>query len=181
MAHARDRKTLGFKPLSTENWRDADSTFALFHPWGSSDDPGTAWAAEVLDTELPSGTPIEIIRMFEAAVGALVYATYFYPLLALGVALLLRIPEAAASAKCKELAAPPGIDNFARAIDWLASEGWLQPNDRERWHLLRQLRNETAHPSFQDIWPPGESLHFRDIVVEAVRTLFPEGRGVAIP
>jgi hypothetical protein len=167
----RDQKTLGFKPLSVQNWRDSDPLFATFYPWASSEDPGAAWVADVLNAELPAATPIEIVRMFEAALGPLVYAYHFYPLLAHGLTLLMRIPEAAATERCKQLSAPPGCSDFSRKIDWLASCGVLQPGQKEAWHLLREFRNEVSHASFQDIWPPGSVLQWRDRIAEAITWL----------
>ncbi len=96
----------------------------------------------------------------------------FYPLLILGVEQLFRVLEASASLKCKEMAAPPKSKTFEAKIGWLAEGGVIAAEQKLHWQAIRQLRNDSSHPSEQNIYSPGMALQVLDATVELINALF---------
>ncbi len=166
-------RELRFKRLTTENWLTVDPTWADFVMSQSHPDPGKAWVTDILAPNLNESAPMPVVRLFEVARGALVYGLAFYPLLVIGLDQLTRVVEAAAAAKCAELGAPPGVNRYARYVDWLVANGVIHPDHEQRWRAAVALRNETSHPDEQNLYPPGWVLGLLDGTVEMISHLYP--------
>ncbi len=168
---------LGFKRLTVENWLTVDPAWRDILMPNSDPDPSRAWVKDVLDTQLSPSTPPEIVRLFEAARGTLVYSLMFYPLIAIGLDQLTRVVEAAALAKCRALGAPQGVNGFTRSIEWLAAQRVIPDSDRSWWRSMVALRNEVSHPQDQSQYWPGWVFRQIDATVAAIAALFPSTIG----
>src|ERR1700679_403437 len=115
----------GFKRITVENWLTVDPIWRSFVMSDTLSDPSEAWVSDVVRANLNTVVPIPIRKLFETARGTLVYSLMFYPLLTLGTEQLFRVFEAAASAKCKELAVPNKTRAFAQKVDWLRENGQI--------------------------------------------------------
>jgi len=99
----------------------------------------------------------------------------FYPLLTLGAEQLFRVLEAAVSLRCHVLSAPSQVRTFARKIDWLTSQKLITPEEQERWHAMRKLRNLGSYPTEQAIFSVGMTLTVLGSTVELINMLFLQG------
>lgn len=177
--------TLGFKELTASNFLQIDEVMEAFVTIDPAGDvrqvPPHEWAAEILNVRLGVAVPLEVHRLFAVARGAMLYGHFFYPLYALASEQLFRVAEAGLSLKCRELAAPAGVDDFSRRIDWLKSCEFFSEEKGGLWHALRELRNSASHPADQLILPPGHALTLLRRVADDVDGLFRPSGSVKVP
>jgi len=138
---------LGFRKISPDDWLNADIPFYF---------PGFKhqhWVEMFTKRSISEHVPVEIVRMHEAARGAIIYSWFFYPLMALGIEQEFRVLEAAVKIRCEA----DGIKTktFHDGIKTLVQIGVISAPDETRWHAVRSLRNSSSHPSQQSIWDPG--------------------------
>ena len=96
----------------------------------------------------------------------------FYPFLALGIEQMYRVADTATMARCKLAGADyKETKRYVDRINWLAQQNIIQKEDLERWHALRQLRNDTSHPRDQMIMPPGIVLSLISDILELIDLL----------
>lgn len=162
----------GFKRLNFENWLMIDPAWHGTVMSNRDGDQVAGWITELGELELPDLVPIELRKLFAVARAALAYSTLYYPFLALGSEQMLRVAEGALSHKCASVHAPSKAKRFVDKIDWLAGAGVFDEETRQRWHVVRIMRNEGAHPKNQTILNPALALTTVEIVVELVNELF---------
>ncbi len=165
-------ENFGFKCLSVDNWLRVDSAWAGVVMSSSRPDASEAWVHDIVQSELSTGVPLNVRRLFEGARGALVYSLMFYPLLTLASEQMFRVLEAAVASKCRQIGSPGKVLTFAAKIDFLAERGLISPEALHRWTAIRQLRNEASHPAEQSILPPAEALHIVGIAIELINQLY---------
>ena len=62
-------------------------------------------------------------------------------------------------------------------VNWLVSAGVIPTEKRDRWDLVRGLRNETTHASIRHLTPPHEALRVVELLAGEIDALFaPEPR-----
>jgi hypothetical protein len=169
---------LGFKKLTPENWLEAEEIMSVFvrlslTDGSTSNITGEEWAARFLKPQLTPSVPIEVFKLFEVARGSIAYGYFFYPLFTLAAEQLLRVAEAAVSAKCSHLGAPRRkTTTFQQKLMYLRDENVLSQHEYEEWDDLRELRNSASHPKKQSIIMPKDALTILVWVAERVNTLF---------
>jgi hypothetical protein len=168
-----------FKRLTTDNLVDPDPAALAF---ANALDPSTScirpmsftdFVAVILQPTLSEAVPEDVQSVFEAGRGAMCYGYYFYPLFMIGFEQACRAAEAAVTQKVRSLGGP-GQLTFNRGIDWLAQRTVIAAEDRGRWHAIRALRNQAAHPKFQQIQTPGSALEGLVTIADAISHLFSE-------
>jgi hypothetical protein len=96
----------------------------------------------------------------------------FYPLLTLGAEQLFRVVEAAISLKCTQAPSPTNLKTFHKKIDWLAAQRAISPDQQDKLHEIRKLRNLVSHPVEQNLYSVGMALTVLDLVASIVNELF---------
>ena len=171
----------GFKTLSTENWLEPEWFMSAIKTISPTD--GTPieisrdqWLNRFLKPQLHAVVPFEIRKLFEVARGAATYGYFFYPLYTLAGQQLYRVAEAAVSAKCKSLGAPPRkTKRFQDKISFLQTANVIPQEDWIWWDSIRQLRNHTSHPKTQTIVMPHDTLYDLSSVAKHINALFENG------
>lgn len=167
---------LGFKKLTPDNWLEPDVAsviFARFTPEGIQRLGPQDWAIRFLRPQLHAGVPLEIVRLFEAAKGVLLYGCFFYPLYVLGFQQLARVTETAVTSKC-ELLRGRGLKKmtFNSKIDWLVERQVIHPERQEWWAMIRRYRNESSHPQHQFADTPGSVASMLQGICDEISDLF---------
>lgn len=165
-----------FTRLTPENWDEHDQTssvFVLVDQNGVSRTPmGSEWARMILQPQLISSVPTDIVEMFEVARGILVYGWFFYPLYTAGSEQLFHVHEAAVAHRCDQLNAPKKVQTFAERLDWLFEQGHLTEQRFKQWTASRNLRNRAAHKKSQSTYDPTMAVRNVEIAVELINDLF---------
>lgn len=168
--------SFGFKKLTVENWLEPDPVMAAFVSISAASTvaPMSAddWAAQFLIPQLSATVPAEVAALFEVARSSIAYGYFFYPLFTLGGEQLLRVAEAAASAKCTQLNAPRSVRKFFEKIDYLQTQNTISQQEHTQWTALRKLRNIASHPQQQMILTPGNILSLLTNVATQINDLF---------
>ncbi|MDY7815154.1 hypothetical protein U0F71_05400 [Burkholderia pseudomallei] len=171
-ADKNDRE-LGFRRLEPGNWLDIDplmnstvlSTSRLNHY--------DAWFETVNELKLDRNVPLEIVRLFEATRGMLLYGLFFYPILALSGDQFVRVAEVAARAKCLALGAQlTQVQNFSNAVQWLIKRSGIAPDDQQAWRTIVFLRNDVSHLSEQRAYSVGMLLQQVHGLTSVINRLF---------
>lgn len=127
--------------------------------------------ASALETlRLSSLVEEEVRDLYDVAVGCLFYGYFYYPLYTLGTEQLFRVCDAAAKRRCINLGQP--AKNFDAAIRVLERRGILDELGAERWHVLRKLRNESTHSSYQTLSPPAPLVGIAERVARDINQLY---------
>lgn len=170
---------MAFHRLAPEDWTLPDplsERCAISAPDGSPIEmDGDAWAALFLKVQLDPSVPEDIHDLFEVAKGTLAYGWFYYPLYDGGQQQLFRLAEAAAFCRYRALGGPKERISFQKTIDWLVENGAIDLMAAKRWHSLRKLRNEGAHPKQRSVVPPGHASRVLRNVADAVNALFASG------
>lgn len=116
---------------------------------------GEDWLRVILEPSLGPSVPEDVRELFEVARGAMIYGYFFYPLFTLSGEQLMRVAEAAASHRCRQLDAPASVKRFKQKIEWLRESGAISQADYIPWDATREMRNRTSHPAGQSVFPPG--------------------------
>lgn len=162
---------LGFKKISSDNWRSPDPIWDVY--WRPESNRLQAWVEDFLAVKLGPKVPLEIQRLFEVARSAFVYGVMFYPLVTMGAEQMCRVSEAAVSLKYRSLGAPgQKKKTFADKIKWLINTGIIKREDEDRWKYLLFFRNEGSHPKNQTILTPVMCLQTMEQVVDLISSLF---------
>jgi len=165
-------ENFGFKKLSVDNWLEPDEPLKFFVDISSEGRarpiPIEEWVQRILEPRLLPTIPEEVRSLFEVARGAMLYGCLFYPLFTLSVEQVSRVAEAAISHKCRLMEYPSPKDALKGKIDWLANQGVLSEADKDRWHAIREFRNEVSHPKMQMILPPGNVLRVSNKMISNV-------------
>jgi hypothetical protein len=133
--------TDSLKALTAENWLSVDPAWKIGPTKADVQEELQAWIAPLVNHRLASGVPAGLREVHTVARGALIYSLLYRPLLILGIEQSVRVAEAAASFKCKDLDAPRSIRSFADKIAWLVEQDIIGESQVHRWHQLRQLRS----------------------------------------
>jgi hypothetical protein len=115
---------------------------------------GDDWARQFLAVEVKEHVPDEVRELFAVARGAALYGWFYYPMFYLGEEQLHRVMETAAKAAYRQLGGTIAKPRFAEVIDWLVRRRAIHPEDAERWHGVRWLRNAASHPERQSVVGP---------------------------
>jgi hypothetical protein len=166
----------GFKNLTLQNWKESDLTSI------TSGLQETDWIAAVLEPQLNSSVPEEIVKLFEVARSAFAYGWFFLPLMELGHEQCLRILETGVRERCTQL----GISvrkkirngkfvptSFKDNVAALVKAGIFSARDEVGWFLTRKVRNDASHPSSQAIIGPVGQLGYLISTVDRLNKLFP--------
>ncbi len=162
----------GFKRLSVDNWMTIDPIWNGTLMSNRPGDPASGWVAELEEVNLSTSVPVELRKLFAVARAALAYSVVYYPFLALGSEQMTRVAERAVALKCSMMQAPAKLKRFADRIDWLVGTGVFDEEAQQRWHSVRHIRNEGAHPENQTILNPALALTTMEIIVELIDDLF---------
>jgi hypothetical protein len=165
---------LGFKTLTPANWKEADLpayTNGLLEP---------EWLAAVLQPQVHADVPKDVRALFEVARGTLMYGWFFYPLCTLASEQSFRVLDTALKIRCAQLGLPATwIDQrgktrhfmFANNVARLVKAKVI--SDTKFWESSCELRNDSSHPSFQTLLPPGIILASFQSVAKHLNHLFP--------
>ena len=164
--------------LTPTRWLQPDPALAIFVKLSRVDgavSPMTPedWIEVWQHTSIDAPVPLDIVRMFEQARACLAYGFFYYPLYALGVEQLLRVADAALGVKCEALGGPSSAARFQKRIDWFAANGDQPTFDRDRWHALRTVRNETTHHTHPMILTPAAAQQLLADIAARITALFP--------
>jgi hypothetical protein len=158
--------TWHFRRIASDNWLNADVPSYF---------PGTrpsAWINTMLAPQLAPHLPLEIVRLFEVARGALVYSWFFYPLATLAAEQSHRVVEAAVKLRCCQLG--KAARNFSDGIKVLTEAGIISAEEWTQWDATRAMRNAGSHPETQTIWDPGQSVQIFQMTADMLNKIFPE-------
>jgi len=169
-----ERSPTGHKPLTLENWTQADP---VMHAFGGYDlNTGQfqsidrdLWARQVLACNLVGAVPREVHRLFDVARGTMLYAYFFYPVMTLAAEQLYRVVDAALAARMSHRGRRL---TFAARIEAAIQEGVIPKQDEIRWNATRHLRNIASHAEKQSIYAPGMALNTLAIATEQINRLF---------
>jgi len=172
-------RNLGFKQITQDTWLKPDrisTSFLLVPPETGVDDikKGEIYLDMILQPRLNEDVPIEVIKLYEVARGALVYGYFFYPLYTLACEQLFRVGEAAIIFRCKTFSPRLAKRTFEKKIEFLFKQRILNELEKQRWHALRELRNISSHPVDQFIYPPGPVIGILAHMAEDINSLFTE-------
>ena len=156
------------KTLTKGNWKELDPVGEVFL-WLNTETGETGslfpdrWLDEVLRPQLTENVPEDVVQLFEAARGAMLYGCFYYPLFALGKDQLHRVAEAAVTVKYETLRGPTRKDkrhqaDFNSRIAWLKANSHMTPEDWDEWNWVRKARNEGSHLNSKRIYPPMPSV-----------------------
>jgi hypothetical protein len=166
-----------FKQLTITNLLEPDPvTLAFSHSCDLSTGEMRKMSREefvtgLFEPRLVESVPQEVRDVFEAGRGAMCYGYYFYPLFMMGFEHSCRAAETAVDCKARILNGPARAKFYDR-IEFLMKEGSLSVEGRSQWHAIRRLRNESAHPKFRQLLPPGQCLEGLFTIADAVNELF---------
>jgi hypothetical protein len=164
------------KTLNASNWREPDPTIEFFCRLDAEGRPRAIapeeWIADILKPDLEPAVPEDVRALFEVARGAMVYGYLFYPLYTLAGEQLLRVTEAAATHRCRQLGAPSRIKRFEAKVDWLVEHRALPEADYSAWNATRQMRNHASHPTAQSIYPPAFAIRGIESTAQLINRLF---------
>lgn len=117
-----------------------------------------AWRQAFLGIGLDPTVPQDVVRLFEAARGGMLYSYFFQPLLISGVEQCYRALESGARVRCAQM----GVDvyftdkqgkvhplSFGHNLRLLAKHGLIEDADMTLWHHARELREWVALPAHQ--------------------------------
>jgi hypothetical protein len=155
---------LEFRRISVDNWLQPDMSGYF---------PGLtagSWITTVLEPQLGKHVPLEIVRLFEVARGAMVYGWFFYPLTTLAAEQNHRVMEAAAKLRSTQIGHPN--QTFARSLRYLIETGIISEKHVVAWEATRGLRNSGSHPKRQQIWDPGSAHETLKSSAELINRLF---------
>lgn len=161
-----DHQELGFKRLTPDNWLQFDSTNVMLGPIEHPD----AVVAYLAEVQLSRSVPIEVVRLFEIAKGAMCYGYVFYPLWTLAAEQLFRVAESAVAAKCVEFEAGRSVRTFAKRIDYLRER--IPAAMAFDWHSLRRMRNEASHRDAPMALSPRQAVPVVKALADAINRLF---------
>lgn len=172
-------RNLGFKQITQDTWLKPDRisiSFLLVSPETGVDDikKGEMYLDMILQPRLNEDVPIEVIKLYEVARGALIYGYFFYPLYTLACEQLFRVGEAAIIFRCKTFSPRLPKRTFEKKIEFLFKQRILNELEKQRWHALRELRNISSHPVDQSIYPPGPVIGILAHMAEDINSLFTE-------
>lgn len=163
------------KLLTTENWQESDLRSTIFVKVSFSD--GTIspvlsmdWISQVLDIKVEENVPIEIKKMFSVVQQTFSQGYHFYDLYTVSIEKILPIAELAIKEKCKSLTFP--VKTFAKNIDYLTNMGIITPQEKEKWHTIRKLRNLFAHPNQQNVLTPPMVISTFQLIIANINNLF---------
>lgn len=167
---------LGFKTLTLANWTEADPVnrnFARLSPLGGPVQMGEGdWAREILAVKLDDRVPSEIADLYAIARGAMLYGWFFYPIFRLAEEQLYRVLEAAAKMRYRRAQGPKRQPSYNEAISYLSEAGLIFPEQLERWHAARKLRNMASHPERATVVPPGFAVRMLRVAASDIDALF---------
>ncbi len=137
------------KHINQMNWMEPDTSgeFARVDP--------EAWRDAFLAIRLHEGVPSEIVELFEAARGCMIYGWFFSPLMILGVEQCYRLLEAAVRVRCMQLELPVAVQDrqgrthalsFSRNLRQLIERGAISKEDATLWKQAGELRHWAALP-----------------------------------
>ncbi|HQU81689.1 MAG TPA: hypothetical protein PKY59_01100 [Pyrinomonadaceae bacterium] len=169
--------SLGFKKLSKDNWRLPDPINEYFiklnlytgEKLSVSDDERVE---EFLNVELAPEVPIDVLRQFEVARGAMLYGCFFYPLFSLGADQLMKVAESAVTHKCLNHGLAKKTARYEIKLQKLKDHNYLTATEYNDWENLRKLRNELTHSKMQNIFPPFEAKFFLKNIADKINKLF---------
>jgi len=165
-----------FKQLTADNWNKHDPAsrhIVQIDKNGVQRTPmGSEWARMILKPKLIPAVPNDIVEMFEAARGILVYGWFFNPMFAAGSEQIFHVHEAAVVYRCDQLGAPRKNNTFAKRLDWLFEHGHMTEQRMGQWSAARGLRNSAAHKKRQSIFDPSMALRNVDIATELINEMF---------
>ncbi len=173
-----EMSNLGFKTLTPENWLEPELVMSIFVTISLKDGSTSpisvdGWIERIGRPQLDLTVPIDILKLFEVARGAMAYGYFFYPLYTLAGEQLYRVAEAAASAKCKLLGANlRRVNRFEDKIAFLQQQNVISQQDWIWWDSIRHLRNFASHPEGQSILMPYDVLSTLAGVAKHINQLF---------
>lgn len=169
---------LNFKTLTPENWLEPDPTVSYFKKL--SPDTGELeainrndWFTRFMQPTLSKKVPEDVVKLYEAARGAMTYGYLFYPLFTLGIAQITRVGECAIRTRCKVDNLPKSkTKKFELMIIALAEQHIIDSEQIMKWNLIRQFRNSSTHQTQQIIMMPQFALRLLKLVTNEINLLF---------
>ncbi len=140
------------KAIDHDNWLQADTSSR-----GRSVE-ARIWRGAFLSIRLDPEVPPDIVRMFEAARGGMLYGYFFQPLMAMGAEQCYRALETGARSRCQAAGLPVSCaDNqgrqhplsFGHNLRALAKLGLISPEDLNLWRQAREMRDWVIAPEHQ--------------------------------
>jgi Domain of unknown function (DUF4145) len=177
----------GVKHLTAGNWLEPDPICLKFVEVNLATaerrpPTGEGWAERFLAVDLAPAVAGEVRDMWEAARGLLLYGWFYYAIYAMGEHQLRRVADAAVLHRYQQAGGPPnkkpGPEGEQRwpdlmtRVDWLISAGVIPAEKRDRWDLVRGLRNETTHASIRHLTTPHEALRVLELLAAEIDALF---------
>ena len=170
------------KKLSTVNWQEMDPTCECFeyldHETGESGPLfPQRWAQELLAIDLKESVPANIRRLFDVARASMLYGYYYYPLFKHGVNQMHFVAEAAISEKYRQCGGPPltergGFIKLFDKLNWLSINSHISESQRIEWDWVREMRNDGAHLTDAQLYPPIPSMSHVEETVKRINELF---------
>jgi hypothetical protein len=180
----------GVKHLSTGNWLEPDPICLKFVEVNLATaerrpPTGEGWAERFLAVDLAPTVASEVRDMWEAARGMLLYGWFYYAIYAIAEHQLRRVADAAVLHRYQQAGGPPNKKpgpegeerwpDLMKRVDWLISADVIPAEKRDRWDLVRGLRNETTHASIRHLTTPHEALRVLELLAVEIDALFAPG------
>lgn len=116
------------------------------------------WRQAFLAIRLDPRVPADVVRLFEAARGGMLYGYFFRPLLITGVEQCYRVLESGARARCAQMGLAVFCNDsqgkahplsFGHNLNALVKQGLIESADLILWQQARELRDWVAAPEHQ--------------------------------
>jgi len=165
----------GFKFVTPKNWLEPDRVSSLLvkldHRSGMvTSVDGRDWISFVNDLKLNDTVPVKVRDAYEFTIGAIGYAYFYYPLFTIVTEQVLRVADFAVAHLFALRSDLPKRKTFQARIEALRALNYLDEASYTRWDAIRNLRNRSTHPEWQQTWGPS-SLDTIRVCVELVSNL----------
>lgn len=169
------RGVYGFKLVNPKTMFEAEGIFqhlVRMEASGPVPVPMEEYSTAIDSIRLNDRVPLEIRRIFEIAKSTAKYGFYYYPLYIVAKERSNMALEAALSMKCAANNAPPGVERFARTIEWLFSQGHITLEQNTIFSEIKETRNDFLHSAVQMQIPPGWSISWLEHIASSIDSLF---------
>lgn len=165
-----------FKNVTVDNWLEPDPLYAGLVNLNKVDGTisattGADWIRYMDGHRLAAEVPEEVRHAFDFAAGAVGYSYFYYPILTLVAQQELRIADFAIDKLFDARGITPKPQSFKRRLEILHKRGLLSDGEFGRWDAIRNLRNHSTHPPWQQNWGHAMSLEIVKAVAEAISDL----------
>jgi len=178
------KKRHNFKDISLENLGQPDENTIIWTRMTAVAKNPEHWLKFFNDPQCNDKVPQRIVEILEVARGTMIYAVFYHPLATVGAHQCWRVLESGVRERCKQLGIPLTFrrivkgkeqefpTSFNHNLNELLDNGHFTQARRDRWDIVRNLRNGASHPETQGLLDPGQAQRQLELAVEFLNELF---------